>query len=45
MGIDAHQAFVENPESADAVYFLATDTAPHITGLMMEFSAGLEWEE
>lgn len=29
----------------DAVYFLATDTAPHVTGLLMEVSGGVEWEE
>jgi len=36
---------IEPAELADAVYFLATDTAPHITGLMMEVSGGSEWEE
>jgi len=36
---------IEPAELADTVYFLATDTAPHITGLMMEVSGGAEWEE
>jgi hypothetical protein len=36
---------IEPVELADAVYFLATDSAPHITGLMMEVSGGSEWEE
>ena len=36
---------IEPVELADTVYFLATDTAPHITGLMMEVSGGAEWEE
>ncbi len=36
---------IEPVELADAVYFLATDTAPHITGLLMEVSGGAEWEE
>jgi NAD(P)-dependent dehydrogenase (short-subunit alcohol dehydrogenase family) len=36
---------IEPNELADAVYFLATDTAPHITGLLMEVSGGFEWEE
>ena len=36
---------IEPKELADAVYFLATDTAPHVTGLLMEVSGGQEWEE
>lgn len=36
---------IEPTELADAVYFLATDTAPHITGMLMEVSGGSEWEE
>ena len=35
---------IEPEELANAVFFLATDTAPHITGLMMEVSGGSEWE-
>jgi NAD(P)-dependent dehydrogenase (short-subunit alcohol dehydrogenase family) len=36
---------IEPKELADAVYFLATDTSAHITGLLMEVSGGFEWEE
>lgn len=36
---------IEPEELADTVYFLGTDTAPHITGLSMEVSGGSEWEE
>jgi len=36
---------VEPEELADAVYFLACDTAPHVTGMLLEVSGGLEWEE
>jgi NAD(P)-dependent dehydrogenase (short-subunit alcohol dehydrogenase family) len=36
---------IEPKELADTVYFLATDTAPHITGQLMEVSGGFEWEE
>lgn len=36
---------IEPEELADSVYFLATDTAPHITGLLMDVSGGFEWEE
>ncbi len=35
---------IEPKELADAVYFLATDTAPHVTGVLMEVSGGSEWE-
>ena len=35
---------IEPEELADTVYFLATDTAPHITGVLMEVSGGSEWE-
>jgi hypothetical protein len=29
---------------ADAVYFLCTDTGPHITGTLLEVTGGHEWE-
>ncbi len=35
---------VEPAELADAVLFLASDKAPHITGVLMEVSGGQEWE-
>jgi len=36
---------IEPEELADTVYFLGTDTAPHITGVLLEVSGGSEWEE
>ena len=36
---------IEPQELADAVYFLATGAAAHITGLLMEVSGGHEWEQ
>jgi NAD(P)-dependent dehydrogenase (short-subunit alcohol dehydrogenase family) len=35
---------IEPSELADAVLFLASDEAPHITGVLMEISGGQEWE-
>jgi NAD(P)-dependent dehydrogenase (short-subunit alcohol dehydrogenase family) len=35
---------IEPGELADAVYFLCTDTAPHITGTLLEVTGGHEWE-
>ena len=35
---------IEPEELADAVFFLATDTAPHITGTLVEVTGGLEFE-
>ena len=35
---------IDPDELADAVYFLATDSARHITGTLFEVSGGLEWE-
>jgi NAD(P)-dependent dehydrogenase (short-subunit alcohol dehydrogenase family) len=35
---------IEPEELADAVLFLASDKAPHITGVLMEVSGGQEWE-
>ena len=32
-------------ELANAVFFLASNKAPHITGVMFEVSGGHEWEE
>ena len=32
-------------ELANAVFFLASKKAPHITGVMFEVSGGHEWEE
>ncbi len=36
---------IEPYELADAVLFLASDKAPHITGVLMEVSGGQEWEQ
>jgi len=35
---------IEPAELADAVYYLATDTAPHVTGVLLQVAGGLEWE-
>lgn len=35
---------IEPSELADTVLFLASDEAPHITGVLMEVSGGQEWE-
>ena len=35
---------IEPKELADAVYFLCTDTGPHITGTLLEVTGGHEWE-
>jgi hypothetical protein len=31
-------------ENAGAVYYLATDTAPHVTGVLLQVAGGVEWE-
>jgi len=35
---------IEPSELADAVYYLATDTAPHVTGVLLQVAGGVEWE-
>ena len=35
---------IEPSELADTILFLASDEAPHITGVLMEVSGGQEWE-
>ncbi len=35
---------IELDELANAVWFLASDMAPHITGVLLEVSGGHEWE-
>ena len=35
---------IELNELADAVWFLASDMAPHINGTLLEVSGGHEWE-
>ena len=35
---------IEPSELADAVYYLANDTAPHVTGVLLQVAGGLEWE-
>ncbi len=36
---------IEPEELADAVYFLCTDTGPHITGVLLDVAGGHEWEQ
>jgi len=36
---------IESEELADAVYFLCTDTGPHITGVLLDVAGGHEWEQ